>query len=76
MNDAQGFTTDEALADLAIDPDLLARELEAELVGDPLDEIDIESSDSDAFDASRQCELGLQWLKEGHEKRLQGLRVF
>ncbi len=76
MNDSQGLTSDDALADLAIDPDLLARELEAELVGDPLDEIEVEGFDSDALNASRECELALQWLKEGHEKRLQGLRVF
>ena len=42
MNDAQGHSVDEGLASLAIDPDLLARELEAELDGDPLDEIDVE----------------------------------
>ena len=76
MNDAQGLTSDEALANLAIDPDLLARELEAELVGDPLDELDIQGFDSDALNVARECELALQWLKEGHEKRLQGLRVF
>ena len=76
MNDAQGHPVDEGLASLAIDPDLLARELAAELVGDPLDEIDIEGFDSDALNVARECELGLQWLKEGHEERLQGLRVF
>ncbi len=76
MNDAQGHPVDEGLASLAIDPDLLARELEAELVGDPLDEIDIAEFDSDALKISRECDLGLQWLKQGHEERLQGLRVF
>ena len=76
MNDEPGNPVDEGLASLAIDPDLLARELEAELVGDPLDDIDVEGFDSDSLNASRECELALQWLKEGHEKRLQGLRVF
>ncbi len=76
MNDAQGHSVDEGLASLAIDPDLLARELEAELDGDPLDEIDVEGFDSDALNIARECELGLQWLKKGHEERLQGLRVF
>ena len=47
MNDAQGHPVDEGLASLAIDPDVLARELEAELVGDPLDEIGLGESDSD-----------------------------
>ena len=76
MNDPQGHLGDEGLANLAIDPDLLARELEAEMVGDPLDEIELEDVDSDAIHAARECELGLQWLKQGHEERLQGLRVF
>ncbi len=76
MNELQGHLADEGLANLAIDPDVLARELEAELIGDPLDEIDVEESDSDAFDVSRECEVGLQWLKQDHENRLQGLRVF
>ena len=76
MNDPQGHPGDEGLASLAIDPDLLARELEAELVGDPLDEIAFEGVDSDALNAARECELGLQWLKQGHEERLQGLRIF
>ena len=76
MNEVQGYSGDEGLANLAIDPDLLARELEAELVGDPLDEIDLEGFDSDALNVARDCDLGLQWLKQGHEERLQGLRVF
>ncbi len=67
MNDPQGHLGDEGLANLAIDPDLLARELEAEMVGDPLDEIEWEDVDSDARHAARECELGLQWLKQGHE---------
>ncbi len=75
MNDAQGHPVDEGLASLAIDPDVLARELEAELVGDPLDEIGLGESDSDV-NIARECEQGLQWLKQGHEERLQGLRVF
>ena len=42
MSDIQGYSVDEGLASLAIDPDVLARELEAELVGDPLDDIELE----------------------------------
>ncbi len=76
MNDAQVNPDDEGLVNLAIDPDVLARELEAELVGDPLDEIGLGDFDSDALNVARECEMGLQWLKEGHEQRLQGLRVF
>ena len=76
MNDPQGHPGDEGLASLAIDPDVLARELDAELVGDPLDEIAMECFDSDALNVSSECEQGLKWLKKGHEERLQGLRVF
>ncbi len=67
---------DEGLANLAIDPDVLAKELAAELLGDPLDEIDLEGFDANDLNAARECESGLNWLKQGHEERLQGLRVF
>ena len=76
MNDAQEHQGDEGLASLAIDPDLLAKELAAELLGDPLDEIDLEGFDPDALNVASECDLGLQWLRQGHEERLQGLRVF
>ncbi len=61
---------------LVIDPDVLAKELEAELQGDPLDEIDLETVDEDQVRIANECEAGLQWLQQGHEERLQGLRVF
>jgi len=64
------------MANLAIDPDVLARELAAELLGDPLDEIDLEDSEADALHIARECDEGLLWLNQGHEQRLQGLRVF
>ena len=77
MNDALGKPSlDDGLANLAIDPDVLARELAAELVGDPLDEIDLDGFDLDAKKIASECEAGLKWLKQGHEERLQGLRVF
>ena len=66
----------EGLANLAIDPDVLAQELAAELVGDPLDEIDFDEFDSGDKNVAQECESGLKWLKEGHEERLQGLKVF
>ena len=69
-------STDEGLRNLAIDPDVLADELAAELQGDPLDDIDVEGFDSDKNKALKECQLGLNWLKQGHEERLQGLRVF
>ncbi len=76
MNEAQKYQMNEELAELAIDPDVLAKELEAELIGDPLDEIDLDGFESKDSDASRECELGLNWLKQGQEERLQGLRIF
>ena len=47
MTDESELINQEGLAQLAIDPDVLARELAAELVGDPLDEIDLDGFDSD-----------------------------
>ncbi len=77
MTDASDQITDEGLVSLAIDPDVLAQELAAELLGDPLDEIDLESAGPNALSVARECELGLDWLQKGHqERRLQGLRVF
>ena len=64
------------MAELAIDPDVLARELAAEQMGDPLDEIAPDDPEGDALEAVRACDEGLEWLKQGHDQRLQGLRVF
>ncbi len=66
----------EGLKSLAIDPDVLAKELAAEDQGDPLDDIDFEGLDSDKKEVLNQCQLGLNWLQQGHEERLQGLRIF
>jgi hypothetical protein len=63
---------DEGLVNLAIDPDVLARELAAELLGDPLDEIDLDDPQDEALHAARECDQGLAWLQQGHEERLQG----
>ncbi len=76
MNDASGKGNLDGLANLAIDPEMLARELAAELDADPLEEIDLEGFDADARQIAKECEAGLVWLKQGHEERLQGLRVF
>ncbi|MFN9629109.1 MAG: HEAT repeat domain-containing protein [Cyanobacteriota bacterium] len=59
---------------LALDPDVLARELAAELLGDPLDEID--PREPTAADVARECDQGLAWLGGEREQRMQGLRVF
>jgi len=76
MNDADQKLSKEGLANLAIDPDLLARELAAQLAGDPLDEIELDKTDEDLVNSSKECDLALKWLQSGNEERLQGLRVF
>jgi len=76
MNDENQNLSNEGLANLAIDPDLLARELAAQLAGDPLDEIEIDKTDQDLINSSKECDLALEWLQSGQEERLQGLRVF
>ncbi|KGG14759.1 MULTISPECIES: HEAT repeat domain-containing protein [unclassified Prochlorococcus] len=69
-------SADEGLKSLAIDPDILAKELAAELQGDPLDDIELEAFNSDGSQVSNECQLGLKWLQQGKEECLQGLRVF
>lgn len=76
MSDLSGTQNQDLMAELAVDPDVLARELAAELMGDPLDEIAPDDPEGDALEAVRACDQGLEWLKEGHDQRLQGLRVF
>ena len=44
MSDVNQNLSKEGLANLAIDPDLLARELAAQLAGDPLDEIELDNN--------------------------------
>ena len=53
MTDRPPLDRESRVANLAIDPDVLARELEAEQVGDPLDEIDLDDPEQDALEAIR-----------------------
>ena len=76
MNDENQKLSEKGLANLAIDPDLLARELAAQLAGDPLDEIELDKIDGDLGNSSKECDLALKWLQSGNNERLQGLRVF
>ena len=76
MNDENQKLSEKGLANLAIDPDLLARELAAQLAGDPLDEIELDKIDGDQVNSSQECDLALKWLQSGNNERLQGLRVF
>ena len=52
MSDVNQNLSKEGLANLAIDPDLLARELAAQLAGDPLDEIELDKTDEDLVNSS------------------------
>ena len=76
MNDENQKLSEKGLANLAIDPDLLARELAAQLAGDPLDEIELDKIDENQGNSSKECDLALKWLQSGNNERLQGLRVF
>ncbi|MGC6483292.1 MAG: HEAT repeat domain-containing protein [Synechococcus sp.] len=76
MSDLDPQPRDATLVNLAIDPDVLQRELAAEQLADPLDEIAFSQSGDEALVAARECDAGLDWLKGGHDERLQGLRVF
>jgi HEAT repeat protein len=61
-------------AELALDPEVLARELAAELLGDPLDEI--EALEPAEVDVAAECDLGLSLLQGDQAQRMQGLRIF
>ena len=76
MNEVNENLNKQSLANLAIDPDVLAKELAAELLGDPLDELEIGSLNSNDSNSKNECDAGLKWLQQGPEERLQGLRVF
>ncbi len=76
MNDANQKLSKEGLANLAIDPELLARELAAQLAGDPLDDIELDTTEENFVYSSKECDLALKWLQSGNEEKLKGLRVF
>ena len=76
MSDRENQLGDQGLANLAIDPDVLEKELAAEQLSDPLDEIDCDQEVDETLKAARDCDAGLQFLQSGPENRLQGLRVF
>ena len=76
MTDASGPKRDQGLANLSIDPDLLAQELAAEEDADPLDSIALDDDEDHSLEVARACDQGLIWLAQGHDQRLQALRVF
>ena len=65
----------ESLAEIAIDPDVLARELALEIENDPLEQID-EDSFSKGLNVAQECNEALKMLNGNREERIQGLRIF
>ena len=67
---------DESLADITIDPEILAKELAVELETDPLEEIDNDSFSNKNLNITSECDQALALLKGDREERIQGLRIF
>jgi len=65
----------ESLVDIAVDPDVLARELALEIEIDPLEQID-EDSFPKGLNITQECNEALKMLKGNREERIQGLRIF
>ena len=76
MTDSDARKGDQSLSSLALDPELLAEELAAEADLDPLESIGPDEETADSQAVARACDQGIYWLKQGHDERLQGLRVF
>ena len=66
----------ESLAEIAIDPDILAKELALELEIDPLEQIDRENFSNGSLNITSECDEALKLLGGDREKRIQGLRIF
>ncbi|MFN5194136.1 MAG: HEAT repeat domain-containing protein [Cyanobacteriota bacterium] len=73
MTDGQ-FLPSLSSGDIMLDPEVLARELAQEILGDPLDDLDADQPA--ASDVAAECDRGLQWLTGSHDDRMQGLRIF
>jgi len=67
---------DDSLADIAVDPDILAKELAVDFEVDPLEEIDKDVFSKDNLDISSACDQALEFLKGDKEERIQGLKIF
>ena len=65
----------ERLAEIAVDPDVLARELALEIEIDPLEQIDEDGFSKD-LNITQECDEALKMLKGNREDRIQGLRIF
>ena len=67
---------DESLAEIAIDPDVLAKELSVDIEIDPLEQIDKDSFSKGILNKNSECDEALKLLQGDREQRIQGLRVF
>ncbi len=65
----------ESLAEIAVDPDVLAKELALEVEIDPLEEIDEDAFSKD-LNITQECSEALKMLKGNREERINGLRIF
>jgi len=65
----------ESLVDIAVDPDVLARELALEIEIDPLEQID-EDSYPLGLNITQECNEAFKMLKGNKEERIHGLRIF
>ena len=68
--------SEDSLADIAIDPDILAKELAVDFEVDPLEEIDKEGFTKDNLDITSECDQALKFLQGDKEERIQGLKIF
>ena len=66
----------ESLAEIAIDPDVLAKELSVDLEIDPLEQIDKDGFSGGTLNQNLECDEALKLLKGDREQRIQGLRIF
>ena len=66
----------ESLAEIAVDPDILAKELALDLEIDPLEQIDKDSFSNDNLNITSECNEALKLLEGDREQRIQGLRIF
>ena len=65
----------ESLAEIAVDPDVLARELALEIEIDPLEQID-EDAFSKNLNISQECDEALKLLKGNREERYKAYEYF
>ncbi len=66
----------ESLAEIAIDPEVLAKELSVDLEIDPLEQIDNDGFSRGTLNKNLECDEALKLLKGDREQRIQGLRIF